>query len=233
MDIKPDNILIYQGYHRISDMGVSKTMNPSDKKNSSLAGCGTPAYTPPESGWGEDSQAGNETLDTVTMMTTTTSFNMNLPDFAYKEYFDVYCLGVSIIQLINNELPDRLKRKVKEERKKYYDPRVLAMIERMVAYKPEDRLTLGELEATAKNLNFETKRFFLGDKPTDKIFEGLGGWEAWRYFHDLILKMTNDDESSNLKYDDDKFSVWKAGLLKSLEYNNIDLDSTIKAATNK
>ena len=87
-------------------------MNPADDENENLPGCGTPAFIPPEAGW-QDNKDGNifATSDYATLMTTTTTHLIKLPKFILKGKFDTYSLGVSIIQIINNEeIPNRLSR---------------------------------------------------------------------------------------------------------------------------
>merc|ERR1719220_3257066 len=88
-------------------------------------------------------------------MTTTTSFKLKLPKFMLKEAFDVYTLGVSLIQIINNKSPTRQNRFVVEEKKKFYDPVVLEMIARMVAVKPEDRPTCAEIRGLFFELYYD------------------------------------------------------------------------------
>ena len=131
---------------------VSKVLNPSDDKNDSLPGCGTPAYMPPEAGWNDnDRTVGSSTAsasvysNTATVMTTTTSFSLNLPKFKFKEKFDVYTLGVTLIQLINNEVPDRTRRRVLNDRRNWYDQELLSIIESMVRENPRGRPSLSEI----------------------------------------------------------------------------------------
>ena len=57
--------------------------------------------------------------------------------------------------------------------------------------------------------------------PADKIFDQWFPEGAWGTFHDLILKFSNDDETSDLTYDDDMFRYDKENLLSILKYHNI------------
>merc|ERR1719220_756177 len=215
LDIKPDNILVHKGKVIICDMGVAKTMNPSDDLNSDLPGCGTPAYAPPESGWQDNGDASSTfTFDQTTFMTTTTSYGMKPPSFLFKEQFDVYTLGVLIIQIINNKLPSRLHRVVEEERKKFYAPRVLTLIEKMVADKPENRPTFKDIDELMDNMRGNLYVEYKEGKREDgeyvfgQFILEFNLRELFDWFHDYILLKANQDVTSKLKFDDDQNAVW-------------------------
>ena len=111
LDVKPGNILIDRGRVVVADMGVSRTSNPSDDHKVGIPGAGTPAYVPPEAGWKDDINGdGFSEVDTKTFNTTTTSFKLKQPEFRFKEQYDIYTVGVSILELINGETPSRINR---------------------------------------------------------------------------------------------------------------------------
>ena len=231
LDIKPDNIFVVWGTTpSIGDMGISKVMNPADDLNTDLPGCGTIAYLPPEAGWESGGDLNNtETLDFATLMSTTTSHEIKLPKFLLKGKFDIYLLGVSIIQIINNEkIPNRLSRKVEEERRKYYDPELLELIEKMVAYEVEERLDIDQVfKAVLNKIKFyaETK-LGMEKYPNAEDFFPLvtARLKVGMLFHDYILSKANEDDSRPAKYDDDVFSPMRKNLGKIENYQH-DFDN--------
>ena len=143
-------------------------------------------------------------------MTTTTSFQLKLPKFKFRQQFDVYLLGVTLIEIINGQWPSRLDRVVKKDRRKFYDPRVLDLIQKMVAHRPEDRPTFDEIwDSDIYSDLFHSKERYVFEgygNHSCKMFDGMDCGKAWKLFHNHILAMTNRDKQTGLKYEDDMFS---------------------------
>merc|ERR1712158_253136 len=98
-------------------------------------------------------------LDFKTFTTTTISSQIKRPEFRFIQQFDIYTVGVSILELINGCVPNRLKREVEDDRRKFYQPEVLEILSTMLEPLPEQRSNLADLFWTADNLCGNTKRW--------------------------------------------------------------------------
>merc|ERR1719454_1291602 len=207
LDIKPDNILLHQGKFTLGDMGVSRPLNPADDDNPSLPGSGTPAYVPKEAlpKPGEVNYDEFMTLLETAGGTTATSNLLQLPLYKWLSQFDVFTLGVTGVELINNEPPNRLKREVKVGFEKYYHVEVLDWIKRMLAERPEERPDSEVLYFSFCKLGNDAEKCGVKDFAKDEMFEGLDRYESWFLFHDLVLKKNNEDPKSKKKYGDEMF----------------------------
>merc|ERR1719220_991234 len=136
----------------------------------------------------------------------------------FKEQFDVYTVGVTIMQLINGKLPTRMNRVVAEDKKKFYDPKILGLIERMVAMEPEHRPTFQEISDATENLAWSPRRRTVPGFETDdsKIFEGWACYVVFPLFHDFILMRANEDENSKFNFGDEMFKD-KEELMEKIE----------------
>ena len=100
LDIRPDTICICDGEPIINDMRIARPMNPSDDENPAIPGAATVAYAPPEIfRQSSDSDISDDSVlsdNSANEMSTTISFNLKLPQFQYKEQFDVYRVSTGI-----------------------------------------------------------------------------------------------------------------------------------------
>ena len=160
------------------------------------------AYVPPEcfrQSSCDDSDDLLRTEDLSVLMTTTTSYGLKLPKFHQMQEFDVYCLGVTIIQLINGRAPSHLNRKIDHDRKQYYTEELLELIESMVAESPSRRPKLGQLVLEVLKIRWHRELFNVDDRPGERVYKEVlcemdiqkpTMQQAWDAFHDTMIKMS-------------------------------------------
>ena len=158
LDVKPANILIRRGKVTLADFGVCQVMNPSDDRNSNKAGAGTAAYFPQET-WRDQADAGDNnsattcrTLGITSVDSTTTSRKLKLPEYQYMEQHDIYCLGRTLLDLINNKIPGLVDEFIDDDKLDHYSDEVKKMINGMLQLEPEKRPTLAALKAENKKI---------------------------------------------------------------------------------
>merc|ERR1719220_817661 len=94
---------------------------------------------------------------------------------------------------------------IRDGYEKHYHGDVLDLIKWMIAEKPEDRPDFRQVYSAIDKIWDNDEKCGVNSFAEDEIFKGLGTYESWPLFHDLMLKRNNKNLKSKKKYDEDLF----------------------------
>ncbi|CAD8073870.1 unnamed protein product [Paramecium primaurelia] len=155
-DIKPENILITKTEGKIdlkiTDFGVGKVLT----NDYAITNTGTPIYSAPE---------------------------LSCSDQVYNSKSDIFSLGVILYQLVyNNEIPFKIEGKnvqkvklslktqpIKCQYKQGFEDQFLDLIDKMLLYSPDERISWDQLESAPYFKNYFPEKFQLSSQKQKQL----------------------------------------------------------------